>query len=223
MRKSFKPEFEFDIRNARKRLGIPKEGFEDRKDRHACLKNPMKAVVFIAALESIIRDYKIPSAYTPILDEYIFFSEAYLRKQQVPEIAIIEPPMSMLRANEITMEDYYWNFSEPYAKLLIPGNSKKNDVIEFIDKNWNKVEAIFKKQDWTKPKKVRRTDYKERNKLINVFWSASIKQLQEYADKIEPDENHHVSTRKESLIKTILKHKYKNLDDGYIRKIGSRK
>lgn len=220
---SLKPEFQLDLINARKRLEIPDNGFSNGQEKTNRFKQPLKIILFISTLESLSRDYKIPKPYIGILDRYVCFNDVFSKKQGLPDVASIEPPAGMLKPTDINMESYYWESAQPYAKLLIFGSSRKSDVIKFIEKNWNKVEEILKKQGWTRPKTVRRTLFKKRNQRIKeLYMIRSVEELQKIAD---PEGDQETSTKQRYLlIQNILrKEGYGEVDDGYIRKMGSKK
>jgi len=210
------PAFQNDLEISREFLGIPKGGFDKEEERQQWFESENKKEnTEPKAMSEILRiqkKYKIPVSYLFGLNDYLFFNDARNMSWQKFSVATILPPAHTLDSDDVDLEDFYRDNSEPYAKLLIFGNGTKNDVINYIRKYWKEVEEILKKQDWKPQGKVRKTIYKDRNRLIKELWHTPANELRK--------ETGTTTTFKDLLIQQVLKKRgYGEIDDGYIRKL----
>jgi len=216
---SLRQEFQQDILSARKQLGILERGLASEDDRIEWLSaNKDKAFNFMGIELGLKERYKIPLEYWIFISEYIFFGESRgVLKSNIAPVVIDEHAHEegdRYRYGDI--EGFYRETGEPYAKLFILGTASKTGVINFINKNWGKIEDVLDVQRGQKRKRVRKTTNKERNRLIKELWRKSAKELRQEADSRATD--------KEILISKILKVRgFGNIDEGYIRKMSAKK
>ena len=220
------PKFNEYLANYRKRAGIPKDGLGKtknwKKEWNLLINDPKKAFVILVATEHLQTKFKIPVVFTPFIRFYFCFGYVPKEFSKRVNVAKICPPIHLLNPEHENEEEEIQTYFpyEPYAKLLIFGTSRKSDVIEFIEKNWNKVESVMKRQGWVRPKMVRRTIYKRRNLRIKELNRKTLKELQKEAD---PDGTYYEGFSpkyKHLVIQKILKKEgYGEVNDGYIRKI----
>jgi hypothetical protein len=157
------------------------------------------------------------------IDDYIFFGEIRSKaNKQLPPSVVFERYAHRADMNLGDVEEFYKETGEPYAKLFILGNASKSDVLDYINKNWEKVEEILTEQRGIR-KVVRKTIYKKRNREIKEWWHKPIAELRKEADKIDPERAPHISGCKELLIKKILRKEYGYIGENYIKKIGQSK
>jgi len=162
------------------------------------------------------KKYDIPLAYLFGLNDYLFFNEYRSGEWERFDPAVLLPPEHILNDEDIDLEEFYKDNKEPYVKLLILSNSKKTDVIKFIRNNWERVEEILKRQNWTPKDRVRKTIYKKRNRYIKELLQKPIKELQKKVGET-------ICTDKDILINLILqKEGFGNVNEGYIRKMNTK-
>jgi hypothetical protein len=208
---SLKAGFQNDLEKARRLLQIPKDGFTNEDEHFLWQCSPGKPKLSFAVIFRLREKYKIPISYLHLLSSYLHFGEARAVTQEKQDVLSVLPPAHLLEPGSFDLESYYREHNEPYVRLIILGNGTKSAVLKSIDDNWGEIEAMLKGQGVTRPKRVRETKYKKRNKRIKELWRKTKKEL--------GNEN---ATYKDSLIRAILKREgFGDVDDGYIRKIGS--
>ena len=207
--------FRQDIIGARKHLGIPEGGFiEDGMDEKWMKDNH---IFDLMAVESYLqKKYKISIAYIWQLSDYIFFGEIRNKaNMKIPPSVVIEKYAHRKDIGLGDVEEFYKETAEPYVKLYILGNASKSDILGFINKNWKEIEDVLVEQRGER-RMIRTTTYKGRNQLIKELICKSIEELQKEA------ESH--SRYKDLLIqKILLKRGFGAVNEGYIRKMGSKK
>jgi hypothetical protein len=209
---SLNPEFNQDIVDARKKLGIPDGGLT-KETIEPWFDKPHDSSVIYAFFEK--KKYRIPLAYMTFLYDYVLFGE--WGSPSYPEVAIILPPIHTLDPQHVDFdpEEYFCQHNEPYARILVLGNGRKKHVLNFISKNSNEVEKILEKQEWKRPKMIRRKDSKLRTKRLKELWSRPVEDLKSMA--------HSKSCRRDILIHNILKLEgFGEVSEGYIRKMASK-
>jgi|SRR3989338_2614191 len=162
---SLRRDFQRDLQLNRLVLDIPQMGFTKEEERQKWFKSQkgLEGLNYLSVTQLIAEKYKIPLDYQIGLDSYIFFGDdRILQMTNQWGLAQILPPAHTLEADDVDLERSYQEEKEPYAKIIVPGNSSKEEILKYIRKNWNKVEEILKKQGWTPKKRIRRTIYKER-------------------------------------------------------------
>ncbi|MFA5129732.1 MAG: hypothetical protein WC477_02300 [Patescibacteria group bacterium] len=223
---SLKKEFEEDLVIARKKIGIPNAGFTDEDEHLHWMSTPGDPQRTFDTIFSLREKYKIPITYTHLLHKILFYGDDEVKESERPDIMTILPPAHLCDPSGSDLEHYYRQHGEPYVRILILANAKKSDIIRELGLCWDQVEEILKTQGWIKPKKIRKTVNKVRNKLIKELWRKPIKDLKTEVKRYAPND---ILKRKESLIKKILQHKgYKDFDkkgfgEAVIKKIGSTK
>lgn len=212
-------EFQQDLLKARKFLGIPEEGFPDEDMCKKWLKDG-NALDLLSADLYFQKKYKISIAYRFYIDDYIFFGEIRSKvNKQLPPSVVFERYAHRADMDLGDVEEFYKETGEPYAKLFILGNASKSDVLDYINKNWEKVEEILTEQRGVR-KVVRKTIYKKRNLDIVKWCGKTIIELRNEANRIDPEHAPHKSNYKELLIQKILRKKYGYIGESYIKKIG---
>jgi len=208
---SLKPKFQQDLINIRKRLRIPENGFVNPKTRQK-LWIDYKNANLLGLLEEEMKlkeKYKVPTPYFLFIDDYIFFGKPVSALKNKSPVALLLPTKEL--------EELYDGMHEPTAKLLIFGNATQEKVLEFIKKNWREIELILNKNIHG-AKRVRKTNYKDRNRIIRELWKKSIEVLQKEAES---------TTQERDLLvaKVLVKRKQTNreLSGGYIRKVANQK
>ncbi|MDD5760360.1 MAG: hypothetical protein PHI06_14935, partial [Desulfobulbaceae bacterium] len=161
--------------------------------------------------DRLCKKYRIPFAYAFYLHDYISYSRTF-PDHDVSFVTIGQPTKHTFEPFDPDHEGYYQRRGEPYAKLLISGDGHKSDVLKYIENNWDKIEDILKEQGWTRPKKIRKTINKDRNRLVKQLWLCSTKELQKLADLND-------TKYKDRLIQKVLKKRGISLSEGYIRKL----
>ncbi len=193
---------------------------KDVKEARKLLENQ---VAFFGFSMHILKKYSIPLAYSQVLQEYIKSGNLETTRTQDEFVAFIDPTAHKTDFEPANAEDYYRINGEPFAKLIILGNNSKTDVMNFIDKNWSKIEDVFLEQGHDINKRVRHKAYKKRDQQIITF---SRKKIKELRDELKLNDIEIIGTKyKEDLISKLLKlNKYGNFSvtSGYIRRIISK-
>lgn len=221
---SLDPKFNEDLITERINLGIPQDGFTiDSNDFSNWLKTSGKDVVDITDVwNNISKKYKISSLFSSYLNDYLFFGKNRTHEKINIVARILPPTKQDFESIDFDMdaEKHLQLRNEPYARLIIFGNGRKSDVIKYIEKNWGEVENVLKQQGWTPRPVIRRTQFKERNKLIKELLQKTTSELQKIANsknKIKTNIKY-----KDLLIQQILKNEgYNHISEGYIRKMNS--
>ena len=198
---SLRPEFQQDLIDIRKRLGISEKGYinlETRKKlwidfKHANILELLGEEIYLK------KRYEIPFPYWQFIDDYIFFGK--------PTNALNNDlPMAMLSPTK-EIEEFYQEMNEPYITLLIFSNATKTKLADFIRKNWKEIE--IEKQ---KGKRIRKAIYKDRNLLIKKLWQKSTKELQQEFGLTGKNKEH-------LIVEIVGKKEMGTLKNGYIRKM----
>lgn len=211
-----------DINEAKKFLKIPEKGFKGftDDDRLKLINNKKTAMDLMGAILHLAKKYSIPLAYHSVFQEYIETGKLETKRRQDEFVAFIDPTAHRTDFNPGHVEDYYNATGEPFAKLIILGNNSKTDVMNFIDKNWEKIEEVFLEQGHDVNKRVRNKIYKNRDAQIIIL---SKKSPQELRQELKSSNVEIIGINyKEDLIRKLLKlDKYggSSVSSGYIRKI----
>jgi hypothetical protein len=217
---STRSDFINDIKEIKKKLKIPDNGFKaiDDQERLKWFKKTntldlMKKYLFIR------EKYSIPIAYNSVLQEYIETGKLETKRKQDELSAFIDPVAHI--KNTGNAEDYFREIGEPFAKIIILGNNSKTDVINFIDNNWEKIEDVFLEQGHIVGKRVRKSTNKNRDSLIIELSRKPIKELRDRL--IKKGGSFIKGEPKENIISKLLplenKTKPYYAKSGYIRKI----
>lgn len=157
---SLKENFQRDLINARKHLGIPEKGSTGESDRQKWLANHDVFDLLAVELE-LQKRYKISVAYQEFLDDYIFFGKLKSKvTTKKPPVAIIDQFSHKFDSGNI--EEFYRETGEPYVKVLIFGWGSKNDVVEFIKNNWKTIEGALWEQRGGHGREIIRKTCKQR-------------------------------------------------------------
>lgn len=220
---SLKAAFEEDLIAARQKLKIPSEGFADEEEHLIWQSKPGNPRLRFDITFHLQKKYGIPLAYLQLLNAYLLFGETRIVIKEKQSIVTILPPAYLYSPGSLDMEDYLREHNEPYVRVLILGNGRKSDVLKSIENSWDEIEEYLKSQGWTRPKKVRTTIHKDRNKLIKKLWRKPIQELRDEVRSYDPNNKYEPKYR-EILIQRILKHRgYGTVPDTTIKKIGSTK
>lgn len=217
---TFNDEFVKDIEVARIRFKIPQRGVTTEEEYQKIVDaGVLEDINAVKLVGSIKRKFKIPLAYSPALECYLFFGadKNYLAGEPEPDFVSIQSPRDNFFEKLLDEKD------AAYVKILVLENGTKNDVLKCIENKWHEVEEIFKKQGATKPKRVRQTPNKERTWRIRELWRKPINELRRTAETVDPARKPFDRTPKDILIQIILRSEFGQIDDGYIRKIGPKK
>ncbi|RJQ14872.1 hypothetical protein C4553_00225 [Candidatus Parcubacteria bacterium] len=208
---SLKPEFQNDLAEARKHLGITPSGYMDPQTREKLWIEYKKAnVIELLGTELHLKTkYKVPTPYFEFIDDYIFFGKPVNAPKKKSPVALLSPTKEL--------EDLYDGMYEPTAKLLLFGNATQEKVLEFIKKNWREIELTLNK-NINKTHRVRKTTHKEQNRTIRELWRTNLGVLQKEAGSTTKERDLLVSR---ILVKRGLT--TKELSGGYIRKVANQK
>ena len=211
-RLSLREDFRKELLRARKILGIPQEGFFDEEAEKEWNGD---ALELLETWMDLMKIYKIPVPYQPMLNDYLFFNKAVHHVRS--SVLVVDVPSF---DGETDLEELYKGMGEPYAKVLIFKNATKSAVLKEIKKNWWTIAGVLNILG-TKKKRVRETKNKERNIFIYNLWRKSSHELREELSKLGVDLP--PKLYKENLIQRILAARgYGNVGIATIKKTPSR-
>lgn len=164
-RLSLKDDFEIDVQKIRDRYKIPKPGTSSKKP------NLTKQNLLALYKDTIdlAQKYKFPSASFKYFLGYILIEQKIsfknLFKESELECTLLDPNEKLRygKENQYKEAGIYFN------TLLITQYASKEDVLRYIESNWNKIKA-FREKSGVSKKKIRPTKYKARNKRICELW-----------------------------------------------------
>ncbi len=213
---STKTKFGELLTEVRRKMDIPIDGIgetiEWKKEHEKLLNDPKKAFDLLIFTELAQFKYKIPLAYSPYISVYLCFGFIPNEFEEPFGVRVLAPSY-MANLDDLYGEKEIHKYfpHEPYARLIVFGTSTKSEVIKFIEENWDEVEEVFKKQGWSRPKKIRQTVHKKRNYLVQGLWHKPTNELREIAGL--------KSGYKDTLIQKILSDQGIQMTEGHIRKL----
>ena len=213
-RLSLRVDFQKDIEKARIILNIPSHGFSSYRERQESINN-IDSILFTDQILNILKKYKISLAYYVPLQEYLEMGKIKTKTKQEEFVAVIDDFAHRNDIDSGNLEEFYREFGEPFAKVLILGNSTKSDVIDFINRNWNKIQSILAEQGNNPNQRIRKKKDKNKDRDKNI-----IELSKETTENLKKQLGNPIGTLyKEDLIKKIMERDGYHISDGYIRKI----
>ncbi len=210
---SLREDFAKDLARARKVLGIPPGGFSSDEVAKRWRGDGLELA---ETWMDLMKIYKIPVPYQPMLDNYLFLGKSSNVKWK-PSVFVIDDPLE----GEGSLEELYKEMGEPFAKILIFKNATKSAVLRDIRKNWWTIAGILNTLGPRK-KRVRETKNKERNRLILELWRKSSRELKEELAELGDQEVLTLKLHKEILIRRVLAARgYKGVGIATIKKLSS--
>jgi hypothetical protein len=150
------PGFRTDIQRVRHKFQIPEDGFSDKQTQLLWFeKHTDEYGDFIDAYNKIIKKHRIAVLYANKLEDFILNGNLF---QIYPSLADVFCSLDTKNDVKIIVHDY----------------ANKDDVLNFVNKNWD---LIREKQSKHLGKRIKASKHTERDRIIVEVYSRSVEEL----------------------------------------------
>lgn len=182
--------FDSDIAKIRSTLGIPRVGFKSKNQEKSWLEEYDQKIFERLVDEKInkselddeivefLKKYNLPLTAYQMIANYLLNNNRFIERLENSSL-----PCEICDTDREFRELEWIKNGKPFVIILVPSTSSKQDVINYLRKNWKRdVERRFKKKD-PQYKRIRSSVKKDRDDLIiDLYKKEKAKKLPGYAD-----------------------------------------